>query len=62
MELEQRMADPQFYKDEVAFAESSKEYKSIERKLERQYRKWEEAQDEIERIESEFSDQQYPVQ
>jgi protein subunit release factor A len=55
MELEQRMADPQFYKDEVAFAESSKEYKSIERKLERQYRKWEEAQGELEKIEVEFS-------
>jgi ATP-binding cassette subfamily F protein 3 len=55
-ELEQQMADPELYKDEAAFAESSKEYKSIERKLERQYQKWEEAQGQVDRIEEEFSD------
>jgi ATP-binding cassette subfamily F protein 3 len=57
MELEQQMADPELYKDEVAFAECSKEYKNIERRLERQYHKWEEAQGKVERVESEFSDQ-----
>jgi ATP-binding cassette subfamily F protein 3 len=56
-ELEQQMADPELYKDEVAFAECSKEYKNIERRLERQYHKWEEAQGKVERVEAEFSDQ-----
>jgi ATP-binding cassette subfamily F protein 3 len=55
-ELEQQMADPELYKDEVAFAECSKEYKNIERRLERQYHKWEEAQGKVERVEAEFSD------
>ena len=53
-ELEQQMADPELYKDEAAFAECSREYKSIERKLARQYLKWEEVQGEVERIEAEF--------
>ena len=54
-ELEQQMADPELYKDEVGFAECSKEYKNIERRLERQYHKWEEAQGKVERIEAEFT-------
>ena len=55
-ELEQQMADPDLYRDEVAFAECGREYKTIERRLERQYHKWEAAQGEVERIEAEFSD------
>ncbi|MBE9521372.1 MAG: ATP-binding cassette domain-containing protein [Proteobacteria bacterium] len=54
-ELEQQMADPELYKDEAAFAECSREYKSIERKLARQYLKWEEAQGKVEKIEAEFA-------
>ena len=50
------MADPDLYQDEVAFAECGREYKTIERRLERQYHKWEAAQGEVERIEAEFSD------
>lgn len=53
-ELEQQMADPALYKDEEAFSGCSKEYKAIERRLERQYMKWEEAQSLIEEIEDEF--------
>ncbi len=53
-ELEQQMADPELYKDEAAFAECSREYKSIERRLARQYLKWEDVQGEVERIEAEF--------
>jgi ATP-binding cassette subfamily F protein 3 len=60
-ELGQRLADPELYKDETAFAECSKEYKSIERRLERQYHKWEEAQGEVERIEGEFSEISHPA-
>lgn len=55
-ELEQQMADPELYKDEAAFAECSRAYKSMEGRLARQYLKWEEAQGEVEKIEAEFSD------
>jgi ATP-binding cassette subfamily F protein 3 len=53
-ELEQLMADPQLYQDKEKFAESSREYNSVERKLERFYKRWEEIQAKIEVIESEF--------
>jgi ATP-binding cassette subfamily F protein 3 len=53
-ELEQQMANPKLYKDDTAFAECSKEYKTIERRLERQYLKWEEAQGQVEKIEAKF--------
>ena len=53
-ELETRMADPELYKDEQAFAESSREYKTIERRLGRHYYKWEELQAELEKKEAEF--------
>ena len=55
-ELEQLMADPELYQDQDKFAECSKEYKGIERRLERQYNKWEEVQARIEAVESEFED------
>ncbi len=53
-ELESRMADPDLYKDEKAFAECSREYKTIERRLERHYYNWEELQAELEKREAEF--------
>ena len=55
-ELEQLMADPQLYQDQDKFAECSKEYNSLERKLKRLYKSWEEVQAKIEIIESEFDD------
>ena len=55
-ELEQLMADPQLYQDQDKFAECSKEYKTLERKLERCYLSWEEVQAKIEAIESECED------
>jgi hypothetical protein len=48
------MADPELYKNETAFAECSREYRTVERHLERQYHKWEELQAEQEKIELEF--------
>jgi ATP-binding cassette subfamily F protein 3 len=53
-ELERLMADPKLYQDQDKFAECSKEYSSLERKLERLYPQWEEIQARIEAIESEF--------
>ncbi|MBW2506217.1 MAG: hypothetical protein JRD19_04005, partial [Deltaproteobacteria bacterium] len=53
-ELERLMADPNLYKDQDKFAERSKEYSSLERKLERLYPQWEKIQARIEAIESEF--------
>jgi len=54
-ELEKLMADPQFYRDQEKFAESSKEYSSLERKLDRLYQSWEDLQSRIEAIDSEFA-------
>lgn len=54
-ELEHEMADPNLYKDEQAFSERSKEYKGLERRLERYYKGWEEAQEKIEKIESAYT-------
>ena len=55
-ELEQMMAAPELYQDQDKFAECSIEYNGVERKLERQYNKWEEVQAGIEAIESEYAD------
>ncbi len=55
-ELEQLMADPQLYQDQDKFAEYSKEYNSMIRKMERLYQLWEEIQAKIEKVESEFAD------
>lgn len=55
MKLEQEMADPGLYKDEQAFSKRSKEYKDLERRLERYYKRWEEAQEKIEKIENAYA-------
>jgi len=55
-ELEQMMAAPELYQDQDKFAKCSIEYKGVERKLERHYNKWEEAQAGIEAIESKYED------
>jgi hypothetical protein len=50
------MADPLLYQDQDKFAGCSREYNSLERKLERLYLGWEEIQARIESIESEFAE------
>lgn len=50
-ELEKLMADPDLYQDQERWSEISREYKKIERRLERNYAKWEEAQSRIEELE-----------
>jgi ATP-binding cassette, subfamily F, member 3 len=54
-ELEQCLADPGLYADQDAFAERSREYKEVERRLVRCYRQWEEMLAEIEGIEATFA-------
>jgi len=56
-ELELLMADPLLYQDQDKFAGFSKEYNSLQRKLERLYQRWEEVQAQIETIDSEFEEQ-----
>jgi len=51
-ELETLMADPELYRDEEAWGRTSKEYDQCKIHLERWYSQWEEAQAEIEDIES----------
>ncbi len=53
-ELEALMADPELYKDEQKWVETSKEYDTCKRRLDRWYDKWETAQDKIDRIEAEY--------
>ncbi len=50
-ELEELMADPDLYGDQEKWAQVSKEYAEVERRLERAYSQWEEAQVAIEEIE-----------
>ncbi|MBW2501319.1 MAG: ATP-binding cassette domain-containing protein [Deltaproteobacteria bacterium] len=50
-ELEQLMADPKFYQDQEKFAESSREYSAVERRLGRLFEQWEEVQARIEELE-----------
>jgi ATP-binding cassette, subfamily F, member 3 len=57
-ELEQCLADPELYRDQDAFTARSREYKEIERRLERCYGQWEEAQARIEEIESLFAEEE----
>lgn len=52
--LEALMADHDTYQDSDRFSELSKEYKDIERRLDRYYLNWEEAQSAIENIEAHF--------
>ena len=51
-ELEELMADPELYQDQNRWAEMSKEYNTVERRLERNYSQWEEAQSQIEELEA----------
>ncbi|WP_456385403.1 ABC-F family ATP-binding cassette domain-containing protein [Desulfolithobacter sp.] len=55
-ELEQLMADPELYSDSHRWSKVSKEYAKVERRLERNYQKWEEVQGKIERIEAQLND------
>ncbi len=56
-ELEQLLADPELYQDQQRFAEKSKEYSSVNRKLARSYDYWEEIQEKVDEIEAEFSEE-----
>jgi len=51
-ELETLMADPDLYADQQIWSKTSKEYSELQRRLERQYEKWEQAQGKIEEIEA----------
>ena len=53
-ELEKLMAEPQLYQDQEKFADCTREYKTLERRLERSYHKWEKIQAEIEAIVADF--------
>ncbi len=53
-QLEEKMADPDLYKDEEAWAHTSKEYEDCKRRLERWYERWEEAQEKIDAIDLEL--------
>ena len=49
------MADPELYADQKKWTETSQEHAQVERKLERAYQRWEEAQEAIAAIEAELS-------
>jgi ATP-binding cassette, subfamily F, member 3 len=51
-ELEAIMADPGLYRDQAKWSEMSREYNSVQRRLERHFAQWEEAQEQIEAIET----------
>jgi ATP-binding cassette subfamily F protein 3 len=51
-ELEKVMADPDLYQDQDKWTEVSREYAAVERRLERNYSLWEDAQEKIEEIEA----------
>ncbi len=51
IELEGLMANPDLYNDSEVWTDTSKKYAAVERRLERVYQKWEEAQAAIEEIE-----------
>jgi len=53
-ELESIMADPGLYADQQRWSETSKEYNEVKRRLERQYEKWEQAQEKVEEIEAQI--------
>jgi ATP-binding cassette, subfamily F, member 3 len=53
-EIEAIMADPELYKDEKAWAGTSREYEECKRRLERWYGLWETAQGKIEEIDAEL--------
>ena len=56
-ELERQMADPELYADQSRWTEVSQEYSRIERRLERAYHRWEEAQEKIDRIREQMGEQ-----
>jgi ATP-binding cassette subfamily F protein 3 len=51
------MANPESYKNSELFAEMSREYKELQRRLDRNYFKWEEAQAALEKVEKHYEDQ-----
>ena len=51
-ELEALMADSELYQDQERWAEVSREYASVDRRLKRNYAQWEDAQEKIEGIEA----------
>ena len=53
-ELEALMADPELYKDEKSWNETSREYEECKRRLERWYGRWETAQEKIDAIDAEL--------
>ncbi len=54
--LEALMADPDLYKDEKAWASTSKEYNDCSRRLDRWYERWETAQGKIDEIDAELAE------
>ncbi len=54
-ELEAQMADPELYQDQQAWNQTSAEYNSCTRRLERWLEKWEEAQAKIDEIDAELN-------
>ena len=59
-DLEEILADPDLYQDQEKFSKKSKEYHSIDRKLERALNKWEEAQSQIDKAEAELGQNDQP--
>ncbi len=53
--LELLMADPNLYKDEKAWARTSKEYDDCSRRLEHWYERWEAAQEKIDKVDAELT-------
>ncbi len=50
--LEEKMADPDLYKDEDAWSATSREYEDCKRRLQRWYERWEEAQTKIDELDA----------
>ena len=55
-ELETMMADPDLYQDQAKWSGLSREYDNVQRRLERHFVQWEEAQGQIEAIEASESE------
>jgi len=56
-ELETLMADPESYKNAELFADMSREYNELQRRLDRCYSNWEETQAQLEKMEKQFDEQ-----
>ncbi|KGO34247.1 ABC transporter ATP-binding protein [Desulfobulbus sp. Tol-SR] len=54
-ELEAQMADPDLYRDEKAWAATSRAYEECKRRLERWYERWETAQGKVEEIDRDLA-------